>query len=120
MRIVFLPVKRLRGLLTGNDVPLDTAEVWCGSIAVARVSAGQLTAVACASPAHGTHPRFAAKMDVLRRRGVALPPAAPCAACGGAGFLPVPGEAATQLIASALALSVFRGIPLEREGDDAR
>lgn len=117
---VVISATALRALLDGSRVPALDGEVSCEGVRVGRIRDGRLVAVACASPAHGTHPRFAAKMDVLRRLVGALPPAAPCAACGGAGFLPVPGDAATQLIASALALSVFRGIPLAREGDDAR
>jgi hypothetical protein len=118
---IVIAAPALRALLDGSRVPQLDGEVVCDGVRVGRVRGGRLVAVACAAPRHGVHPRFAGVVEALVARGVPMEALdSHCAICGGTGELSTSEETGAQLVAQALALGVFRGIPIPPQTKEIR
>lgn len=106
-----------------GQIRVEDGVVTCEEMDVARVKDGQVVAIACDHPSHGTHPRYRQAYVSLNRllvRYIPLPmPESRCETCQGTRWLKPSSEAAVRMVLIAMTCLLFRGIQVRpKDGFD--
>ncbi len=95
--------------------------VRCEDVVVSRYEDGKIAAVACDHPTHGCHPRYRERYArvhelLAKLQAKSGDPAAPCAKCGGSGWLATDSAEARHAVLLSTLMGMWRGIKFKPRG----